>query len=323
MINTTEHLQWLKSCQANGVSLDLKELIYYRAKARLLDLTPQSQIKHKMAGQYLAPQKGRGMEFAEVRHYQPGDDIRSIDWRVTARTGQTHTKIYQEEKERPVFIFTDFSNTMLFGSQLLLKSVQAAHLSTLVAWSASERGDRVGGLVFNQNQHLELKPSSGGKAVLKLTHNLITNHQEALKIHGSDSVQNINCFSENLKRLNQIAKPGSLIYIISDFCHLGTEQQSNEALKQLQLLSRHCELVACHISDPFETHLPDHNSVIKVDTGNTQSSLPLMNKSFRKQFNNQAQQTLNNRIEMLKKSGLHIFSFSSATPIEQQILGKA
>lgn len=133
MINTTEHLQWLKSCHANGVSLDLKELIYYRAKARLLDLTPKNQIKHKMAGQYLAPHKGRGMEFAEVRHYQPGDDIRSIDWRVTARTGQTHTKIYQEEKERPVFIFTDFSNTMLFGSQLLLKSVQAAHLSALVA----------------------------------------------------------------------------------------------------------------------------------------------------------------------------------------------
>ncbi|SFD52587.1 DUF58 domain-containing protein [Pseudoalteromonas denitrificans] len=323
MTNTTEHLQWLKSCHANGVSLDLKELIYYRAKARLLDLTPKNKIKHKMAGQYLAPHKGRGMEFAEVRHYQPGDDIRSIDWRVTARTGQTHTKIYQEEKERPVFIFTDFSNTMLFGSQLLLKSVQAAHLSALVAWSASERGDRVGGLVFNQNQHLELKPSARGKAVLKLTHNLISNHQEALSIHGADTAQNANCFSENLKRLNQLAKPGSLIYLISDFCHLGSDQKNNEALKQLQMLSRHCELVACQISDPFETHLPEHNSIIKVDTGSSESSLPLMNKSFRKRFNDQAQAQLSNRITMLKKSGLHLFSFSSSSPIEQQIIGKA
>ena len=124
-------------------------------------------------------------------------------------------------------------------------------------------------------------------------------------------------FSGNLR-------PGDNISIPNLAKELGVSRQPlNEALKQLQLLSRHCELVACHISDPFETHLPDHNSVIKVDTGNTQSSLPLMNKSFRKQFNNQAQQTLNNRIEMLKKSGLHIFSFSSATPIEQQILGKA
>ena len=81
--------------------------------------------------------------------------------------------------------------------------------------------------------------------------------------------------------------------------------------------------MACHISDPFETHLPDHNGVIKVDTGATQSSLPLMNKSFRNKFNDQAQNALDNRIKMLKKSGLHIFSFSSATPIEQQILGKA
>ncbi len=313
MMSYEEQKTWLENCGANGVEVSLNELMYYRAKAKILDLSPKNRIKHKLAGQYLAPHKGRGMEFAEVRHYQPGDDIRSIDWRVTARTGQTHTKIYQEEKERPVFIFTDFSQTMLFGSKLLLKSVQAAHLSALVAWTASERGDRVGGLIFNQNQHLELKPSARGKAVLKLSHNIVNIHQAALAFQ-SQPQQSDNCsFTDNLKRLNQLAKPGSLIYLISDFCKC-----TDEATKQLQLLSRHCEIIACHIYDPFETHLPDHTSMINVATGKNEVSLPLMDKAFRKRFNSQAENDLSMRFQMLKKSGCQMISLSAALSIEQQ-----
>ena len=87
---------WLKLSHSHGVNLSLKELMYYKAKAQLLELAPKVRIKNTLAGQYLAPHKGRGMEFAEVRHYQHGDDIRSIDWRVTARTGETHTKLFQD-----------------------------------------------------------------------------------------------------------------------------------------------------------------------------------------------------------------------------------
>ena len=146
-------IKWLNERSADGVSLNMKQLLHYKAKTGLVSLSPRKSNQAKLAGSYLAKTKGRGMEFDEARHYQPGDDIRAIDWRVTARTGTTHTKLYREEKERPIFILADLSENMRFGTQLLYKSVQAAHLASLIAWAAKERGDRIGGLVFNQTSH--------------------------------------------------------------------------------------------------------------------------------------------------------------------------
>ena len=114
---------YLARLQSDGIHLGVKELLQYRQFANLLDLTPRRTPQARLAGSYLTKHKGRGMEFDEARHYQPGDDIRAIAWRVTARTGKTHTKVYREERERPVFILCDMSSSMQFGTQLLLKSV--------------------------------------------------------------------------------------------------------------------------------------------------------------------------------------------------------
>ncbi|BDF94903.1 MULTISPECIES: DUF58 domain-containing protein [Pseudoalteromonas] len=309
-----DNQQWLRLSHSHGVDLGLKELMYYKAKARLLELAPKVKIRNSLTGQYLAPHKGRGMEFAEVRHYQHGDDIRSIDWRVTARTGETHTKLFQEEKERPVFVFTDFSNSMLFGSKLLLKSVQAAHISALVAWSACQRGDRIGGIVFNQHGHLELKPSAREKAVLKLCHNLCDSHHQALS--QIDDVAT-NKLSDNLKRLNHLAKPGSLVYLVSDFSAL-----DDASFKQLEILSRHCELIGCHISDPFEHQLPAFKQTVTVSANGSDFALPLMDKSFRDKFAKTAAQAFAARLERLTKSGLNLISFNAATPLELQLVRK-
>ncbi|WP_404339038.1 DUF58 domain-containing protein [Pseudoalteromonas mariniglutinosa] len=310
----SDNQAWLQASHSHGVNLSLKELMYYKAKARLLELAPRVKIKNSLAGQYLAPHKGRGMEFAEVRHYQQGDDIRSIDWRVTARTGETHTKLFQEEKERPVFIFTDFSNSMLFGSKLLLKSIQAAHISALVAWSACQRGDRIGGIVFNQHGHLELKPSARERAVLKLCHNLCDNHQQALT-HIDEPANSM--FSDNLKRLNHLAKPGSLVYIVSDFNAL-----DDASFKQLEILSRHCELIGCHISDPFEHHLPAFKQTVTVSANGHDLALPLMDKQFRERFAKSAEQSFTTRMNRLTKSGLSLIAFNAATPLELQLVRK-
>ncbi len=164
---------------STGISLSINELIQYQNKASLINLSASKNMQGQMSGNYLARSKGRGMEFDEVRHYQNGDDIRAIDWRVTARTGKTHTKLFREEVERPVLIATDLSTNMLFGSKLLFKSVQAAHLAALVAWHAKDRGDRVGGIVFNQQQHSELKPRSRLQGVLHYLHTLTTCHQNS------------------------------------------------------------------------------------------------------------------------------------------------
>ncbi|KZN64777.1 hypothetical protein N473_13370 [Pseudoalteromonas luteoviolacea CPMOR-1] len=302
---------WFKNCHTNGVELGLKELLYYKSKSRLLDLKPKGQIRSAQAGQYLAPHKGRGMEFAEVRQYQYGDDIRAIDWRVTARTGEAHTKLYQEEKERPVFIFTDLSNSMLFGSQLLLKSVQAAHLSALVAWSASQRGDRLGGVVFSEHSHHELKPTARDKGVLAFCHQLCDVHETSLANRDSASASR---FNDNLKRLKHLAKPGSLIYLVSDFSNL-----NDESFSLLEGLSRHCELIGCQVSDPFEHTLPAYSQAIEIQGTQNTWTLPLSDKQFRDKFAKRAQQVFSVRLKRLQRAGMTMLNFSADIPLETQL----
>ena len=128
--NTT---QTLASLLTNGINVSINELIQYQTKTSLINLAAKKDLHGKMSGNYLARSKGRGMEFDEVRHYQTGDDIRAIDWRVTARTGITHTKVFREEVKRPVLIATDLSDNMMFGSQLLFKSSMSQFASSIPA----------------------------------------------------------------------------------------------------------------------------------------------------------------------------------------------
>ncbi|WP_442792654.1 DUF58 domain-containing protein [Pseudoalteromonas sp. T1lg75] len=306
--------QWLQQLHSNGHSLALKELTYYKTKTQLLDLAVRKRIRSPHSGQYLAPHKGRGMEFAEVRHYQSGDDVRSIDWRVTARTGEAHTKLFQEEKERPVLMLVDFSASMQFGSQLLFKSVQAAHLAALIAWSACARGDKLGALVFNDQQHHEFRPQSRDKAVLRVFHGLLDSHKQQQTLSSSTTGTDL---LRQLQRLNQLAKPGSTVYLLSDFAML--QQDNNPAIeRELQRLARHCEVVACVISDPFEQHLPHYPEAVNVRSHQGQFSLPLHDASFRRRFNQQAQQLGALRQQKLSRYCHSLVEISAAKALEKQ-----
>lgn len=267
----------LAQLQSDGVTLQLRELVNYQAQTKLLDLAPKSAPQARLAGTYITRHKGRGMEFDEARHYQPGDDIRAIDWRVTARTGKTHTKVYREERERPVFILCDLSHSMHFGTQLLLKSVQAAHLAALTAWSAIKRGDKVGALIFNDGQHVERKPLATKKAVLNICHELTALHGNALAPKANDA----NAFSQALGRLRRLAKPGSLIYIISDFQKMDSASQQH-----LSSLSKHCEVHGHIIADPLELSLPDSPVIqpVTVTDGNEKQTWILGDKHQANQY---------------------------------------
>jgi uncharacterized protein (DUF58 family) len=273
-----------------------------------------------MSGNYLARSKGRGMEFDEVRHYQNGDDIRAIDWRVTARTGKTHTKLFREEVERPVLIATDLSTSMLFGSRLLFKSVQAAHVAALVAWHAKSRGDRIGGVVFNQTNHTELKPRSRQQGVLHYLHSLVKIHADSL--HSADEKADrkkaTEAFEQNCARLRQLAKPGSLVYLITDAFNL-----SDEAIRHLANVSRHCELVVCMISDPLEQQLPESEHKISVAMTNGDESerqqFMLGDKALAEKYHQQAL-NLNNTIEQqLSKAGARLLHLCASETLETQL----
>ncbi|NQZ81506.1 MAG: DUF58 domain-containing protein [Colwellia sp.] len=305
---------------SNGIELSIDELIQYQSKTSLINLAAAKNLHSKMSGNYLARSKGRGMEFDEVRHYQNGDDIRAIDWRVTARTGKTHTKLFKEEVERPVLIATDLSENMLFGSQLLFKSVQAAHLASLVAWHAKSRGDRVGGIVFNQHFHAELKPRSRLQGVLHYLHILSQVHHKSIQsqtdLTNEEQIHNKRSFEENCGRIRQLAKPGSLVYLITDGFNLTTD-----SIRHLANITRHCELVVCLITDPLEHELPESENKISVAVtdGQHRQQFTLGDNKMALRYSEQAARLNKNKEELLSKAGARILNFTAGEALEAQL----
>lgn len=318
--------QWLEQLHCDGSNVELKQLLRYQRHTQLFDLTPAQTIQSKLAGSYLAKSKGRGMEFDEVRHYQTGDDVRTIDWRVTARTGKVHTKLFREEKERPVFILTDLNHSMQFGSTLLLKSVQAAHLAALIAWHVKKSGDKLGGLLFHQHQIRELKPAGRSVAVLRYLHQLIELQQQSLNFVQqqikqpaaiSAAAKTID-LATALGQLRRLARPGSLLFIISDF-----QQLDATCLRHLQALRLHNEIRICQISDPLEQQLPAHASgIAKVSDGATEVTMDLSAMQLKRDYQTQ-QQTFRQQLHQhWTQLGCRHWQFSASAPLLDQFSGR-
>ena len=222
------------------LAISLKSLLDLAQSATRLQ-RQRRQINAQQSGQYLSPQKGRGMIFDETRLYQAGDDVRRIDWRVTARTDKPHSKVFKEERETPLFIAVDYRATMQFATRGVFKSVQAAKLAGLLAWSALQQGDRIGGQIFSDEGCQELKPQTGKSALLRFF-NALVNPQLIASTSGLE---------HSLTRLRHHAHPGSQVFILSDFRGL-----SANAEQHLAQLSRHCDVVLIQIFDPLEAQLP-------------------------------------------------------------------
>ena len=308
MSQTLSPQQWLAQNGTNATDIGLAELLWYQRYTKVLDLTPRMAIHSKLAGTYLAKSKGRGMEFDEVRHYQNGDDVRTIDWRVTARTGKVHTKLFREEKERPVFILADLSDSMRFGSSLLFKSVQAAHLAALIAWHVKQRGDKLGGLVFSANQHIELKPQSRSHGVLRYFHALTEVHQQ-------NSGQRGLTLDNALSQLRRLVRPGSLVYVLSDF-----GQFSEDGLRHIRAIRQHNEVNCCPITDPLELALPANSSgLAAVSDGASTGYIELGNQSIQQRYHS-AQQQLKARLkQQISQLGCKWLPITAAEPVLSQL----
>lgn len=230
------------------VTIDLPGLIALRHRLSGTSRPPASSLAAGQ-GTYRTRFRGRGMEFAEVRAYEPGDDVRSIDWRVTARRGKVHTKLFHEERERPVLLVVDYRRPMFFATRGRFKAVQASRLAALLAWQALGNGDRVGGVLFSEEHHRELRPKSGKGGVLQLLRQMVEN--PAWQRPPRRPFEPRQRLGATLQRLHRVARPGSRILLLSDFA-----QWDPEVEKQLTLLGRHCELTLVHCYDPLEAQLP-------------------------------------------------------------------
>ena len=283
---TSQHNDWLSLHEYRGAYTDLRDLIRlrYMAKdlAREIEALIDDSTTNPLAGLLTSRFRGRGIDFAEVRIYQPGDDVRTIDWRVTARTSIAHTKVFQEEKERPALILADQSMSMYFGSQVTFKSVLAARAAALLAWAVLDRGDRVGGIVYSEQGHREIRPRRNRHAVLRLLNELHDfNHALKREAVSATSVQNQhaeNYFIEALANVRRVSKHGSVIFIISDFAHY-----TEEARIHLQPLARHNEVIGIHISDPLEQTLPKPD-LYSITNGRQRARINTANRRHRQAY---------------------------------------
>ena len=287
---------------ARGAYASLEELIALRFPARQLQLARRNRALSALTGPNKSNFRGRGIDFEEVRSYQAGDDIRSIDWRVTARTGEAHTKLFREERERQVLISVDQRNGMFFGSSHCCKSVLAAHLASLLCWAALQRGDRVGGLVFSDQVHKDIRPRRSRRSVLGLL-NAISDLNAALP---ADSAGSSGDFAEMLVDLRRVARPGSSLFIVSDFA--GALEAG--ALEHIYQLGRHLEITAIHCADPLERSLPTAGRYSVTD-GQRRADLFTGDTTLKRAFSERYHQQLETLRQQYGKLGIPLITAST------------
>lgn len=262
-----------------GIRVNLAELIEMRHRVREVQLFSSPSRRSPLIGLHHSKLRGRGVDFDQVRIYQAGDDVRTIDWRVTARTQEPHTKLFHEERERPIYILVEQSQRLFFSSRLMFKSVLAAQVASLIGWAALDHNDRVGGLVFGNNEHHEVKPRRSKQSLLQLLSRLARANQAL-----PGDIQNTrDAFGLALRRAREVLRPGSLVVVICD------ERTLNDASEQqLSLLARHSEILLLPISDPLDQQLPEAGR-LRFAQQAAQLELDSHNKDLRKAYQAQGE----------------------------------
>lgn len=231
--------------EAAGVEASTVQLIRARPPRAATGFAPSGRVNTHQWGTNHSVFRGRGMEFAESREYQPGDDVRSIDWRVTARTGRTYTKLFQEERERPVHILLDLRAMMHFGSRVRFKSNLSAEIAAQLAWVGHDGGDRVGGLILTRNGVRDFRAARTRKAVLRF----IEAMSEETRLGGVCGTELT--LAQGIGRLRHECRPGALAFVVSDFADF---DKSSE--QELRRLSKSPHVTNILVTDPLDSALP-------------------------------------------------------------------
>jgi uncharacterized protein (DUF58 family) len=259
-----------------GITASVDELVKQRSVAARLHGAPRGRVRTPHAGAHASAFRGRGMEFDETRAYQPGDDVRAIDWRVTARTGRVHTKLFHEERERPVVLLVDQRPHMRFGTRDAFKSVVAARAAAAIAWSARDCGDRVGALVLSDAPLREstFAPQRSRARLLHLLRTLSDATSRTAAVAGNEHPPSL---ADALSSLARSSRPGTLLHLISDFADL-----DDAAERELAHLARGREVACVLVYDGLEAALPASPG-LRVSDGERVLELPT-DRAWRAQY---------------------------------------
>ncbi|MDM9620872.1 DUF58 domain-containing protein [Rhizobium sp. S96] len=299
--------------RTTGVHVTTQQLVALEGRARDLTFIQKARSHQQLAGRMQSAMRGRGLVFEELREYLPGDDVRSIDWRVTARTSKPVVRVYGEEKERPAILVVDQRINMFFGSRLAMKSVAAAEAAMLTAWRILGSGDRVGGFVFDDQDVSEVKPHRSRNAVIAFADRIATMNGKLDAGHSAP--QSPAALDDVLHRVAEIAHHDFLVVIVSDFD--GHSETTRQLL--LQLSSRN-DVVCLLVYDPFLLELPSSGEIV-VSGGTLQAELPLGKPAVRRSIDKFAQDRGDELRAWQRQLGLPMLPISAAEEVAPQLRG--
>ncbi len=295
--------------------VNLHDLIALRTHANGFVLNPASQIKNQFIGRHGSKHRGRGLNFEELAHYQHGDDIRTMDWKVTNRTGKPHVRVFTEERERPIMLVCDQRKNMLFGSQNKLKSVLATEVFSLLAWRQLALSDAIATLIFNDEEISEARPHRSRQMLLNELSTLARFNQ-ALQFQKKTIAEKHDKevkLSNVLDRLNRLCPRNYLIVLISDFSDF--DKRANQQIKSLALYN---DVFAAHICDPVERRLPEGKQFV-ASNGAQQLSIDSSDTTFTHAFNNHQQQEFAQLKVKLNSAGVMLMNFDTICDSQQQL----
>jgi uncharacterized protein (DUF58 family) len=294
----------------SGVYANLDELIRIQFKARDFSFQPKQPVTSILSGRYASRLRGRGLNFEELRRYQPGDDIRTMDWKVTARTRSPHVRVYTEEKDRAVLLIVDQRINMFFGTRGKLKSVTAAELAALGAWRAVDVGDRVGAIVFNDSDINEIKPQRSQKTVMAVLKSIMQmNH---LLRADADAQPAPGMLNRALAQARRLAPHDALVVVISDVS--GVDDETERLTAQL---AAHNDILGMLVHDPIR--LQPARQSLTVSDGVLQMEVNLADKRIRQIVADDQREEQERITHFLRKISAPLLMVSNEGDVVQQV----
>jgi len=293
-----------------GVYVDLEQLIALEQKGRKVSLLPRQPVHSLLSGRYASRMRGRGLNFEEIRDYRSGDDVRSIDWKVTARLQSPHVRVFNEERDRQGLLVVDQRLSMFFGTRRAMKSVTAAEIAAVVAWRILNVGDRVGGVVFNDRVIDEVRPQRSRRVVLQYLTKLAEQNQ-ALGV-GRGIIRDATMLNRALDRIRRVAPHDATVVIFSDFD--GADETTRHAIAAL---AAHNTVIAVLIHDPSQSELPAAGRMTVTD-GELQIALDVAHGSTRENILDMSKTRLRSVFEWTRDFGVPVLPLSTAEePVNQ------
>lgn len=287
----------------------LEELILLQADARGFSLLPRQPANSLLAGRHASRLRGRGLAFEELRRYHAGDDIRTIDWKATARLRSTQVRVFTEERDRPLLLLVDQRTPMFFGSKRAMKSVAAVDVAALGAWRALAAGDRVGGLIFNEQEITEVRPHRSRTRVLQVLQELTRFNQRLAQPNAPSGSITLN---DVLKRALSVAKHDHLVVLVSDLDGADAETE-----RLVALLAAHNDVLVVAVYDPLGIALSGGPGMFATDRGRAWQvpSHSGFSDSFRESF----EQLLDHWKTVFRSLLIPIMPISTAEPVPDQL----